>query len=293
MTNGVLMFAHNNQEIDYGMMAYVSAKHVEKYLKVPVSLVTDSGTINWLDKSDLGFKNAFDKIILTDDLSPAHIQLRRFHDGSIDYKKANFNNGFRIKSYDFSPYDKTLVIDTDVLIRNDRLKNIWNSNTDFMIDSNHIDILYNRNRIEFNRVSEYTIDFYWATIFYFEKTEWTKTFFDLCQHVCENYEYYRFIYQIAPPLMRNDFVFSIAIHIMNGFNNKTHPQSLPANLYYTIDSDVLQQVDSTGNLIFLLEKENILGEYTLAKIGNQNVHIMNKFSFNRNIPNLLEALNVN
>jgi len=293
MTNGVLMFAHNNQEIDYGMMAYLSARHVEKYLKVPVSLVTDSGTVKWLDKSDPGFKNIFDKIILTDDLSPAHIQLRRFHDGSIDYKKANFNNGFRIKSYDFSPYDKTLVIDTDVLIRNDRLKNIWNSNTDFMIDSKHIDILYNRNRIEFNRVSEYTIDFYWATIFYFEKTEWTKTFFDLCQHVCENYEYYRFIYQIAPPLMRNDFVFSIAIHIMNGFNNKTYPQSLPANLYYTIDSDVLQQVDATGNLIFLLEKENILGEYTLTKIGNQNVHIMNKFSLNRNIPNLLEALNVN
>jgi hypothetical protein len=292
MTTGVLMFAHNNQEIDYGMMAYVSARYAEKYLKVPVSLVTDSGTINWLDKSDPNLKNIFDKIILTDDLSPTHTQLRRFHDGSIDYKKASFNNGFRVKAYDFSPYDKTLVIDTDVLIRNDRLKNIWNSSTDFMIDSKHIDIMYDRNRAEFNRVSEYTIDFYWATIFYFEKTEWTKTFFGLCQHVCENYEYYRFIYQIAYPLLRNDFVFSIAIHIMNGFNNKTCPQSLPAKLYYTIDSDVLQQVDLNGNLIFLLEKENVLGEYTLSKTGNQNVHIMNKFSFNRNIPNLLEALDV-
>jgi hypothetical protein len=293
MTKGVLMFAHNNQEIDYCMMAYTSAKYVEKYLKVPISLVTDSGTIKWLDKTNLNFKNTFDKIILTDDLSPSHTQFRRFHDGSIDYKKANFNNGFRVKSYEFSPYDKTLVIDTDVLIRNDRLKNIWNSNTDFMIDSKHIDILNTRNSIEFNRVSEYTVDFYWATIFYFEKTVWTKTLFDLCQHICENYEYYRFVYQIAAPLMRNDYVFSIAIHIMNGFNNKTSPQKLPANLYYTIDSDVLQQVTPAGDLVFLLQKEHILGEYTLAKTGNQNVHIMNKFSFNRNIPNLLEALDVN
>ena len=293
MTNGVLMFAHNNQEIDYGMMAYVSARYVEKYLKVPVSLVTDSGTVNWLDKNNTNFKNTFDKIILTDELTPSHTQLRRFHDGSIDYKKANFNNGFRVKSYDFSPYDKTLVIDTDVLIRNDRLKNVWNSNTDFMIDSKHIDILNTRNSIDFNRVSEYTVDFYWATIFYFEKTEWTRTLFDLCQHICENYEYYRFVYQIPAPLMRNDYVFSIAIHIMNGFNNKSFPQSLPSKLYYTIDSDVLQQVNSTGDLVFLVQKENILGEYTLAKTTNQNVHIMNKFSFNRNIPNLLEALDVN
>ena len=40
MTNGVLMFAHNNQEIDYGMMAYTSARYVEKYLKVPVIVYT-------------------------------------------------------------------------------------------------------------------------------------------------------------------------------------------------------------------------------------------------------------
>jgi hypothetical protein len=293
MTTGVLMFAHNNQEIDYGMMAYVSARYVEKYLKVPVCLVTDSGTVNWLDKTNPNLKNIFDKIVLTDDLALTHTQFRRFHDGSIDYKKASFNNGFRSKSYEFSPYDKTLVIDTDVLIQNDQLKNIWNSNTDFMIDSKHIDILYNRNSIEFNRVSEYTIDFYWATIFYFEKTEWTKTFFNLCQHICENYEYYRFVYQIAAPLMRNDYVFSIAVHIMNGFNNKTFPQSLPAKLYYTIDSDILQQVNENGNLVFLVQKENVLGEYTLAKINKQNIHIMNKFSFNRNIPKLLELLDDN
>lgn len=285
------MFAHNNREIDYGMMAYISARYVEKNLKVPVSLVTESGTVNWLNNRDPNLISVFDKIILTDEMIQPERQDKRFYDGSLNYKKTLFNNGFRCKAFDFSPYDKTLVIDTDVLIKNDRLKNIWNSNTDFMINSKHIDIAQDRDNSEFKRISDYTVDFYWATAFYFEKTDWTKTFFDLCQHIVDNYEYYRFIYQISYPVMRNDFVFSIAIHIMNGFNNKHIPQTLPAEIYYTLDRDELYDVKDDG-LIFLIQKKNSLGEYTLAKTTTQNVHIMNKYSFGRNLPKLLEVLDV-
>jgi len=293
MSSGVLMFAHNNREIDYGMMAYVSARYVQKNLNVPISLVTDSGTVKWLDKKDSNLKTVFDKIILTDELPQPEYQDKRFYDGSINYKKTAFNNGFRARAYELTPYDKTLVLDTDVLIKNDKLKNIWNSTADFMINSKHIDLAHDRDLSEFKRVSNYTVDFYWATIFYFNKTKWTNTFFNLCQHIVENYDYYRFIYQISYPILRNDFVFSIAIHIMNGFNNKDCPQSLPADLYYTIDRDELYQVNPDGTLVFLVQKKNVLGEYTLAKTDKQNIHIMNKYSFNRNSSKLLEVLGVN
>lgn len=293
MTSGVLMFAHNNREIDYGMMAHVSARYIEKNLKVPVSLVTDTGTVNWLNKKDANLISVFDKIILTDDLTQPDTQDKRFYDGSIDYKKTSFKNGFRPRSFELTPYDKTLVIDTDVLIKNDRLKNIWDSESDFMINSKHVDLAHERNSAEFKRVSEYTVDFYWATAFYFKKTKWTETFFNLCQYINENYDYYRFIYQISYPIVRNDFIFSIAIHIMNGFSNKTIPQTLPAEIYYTLDRDELYQVNPDGTLIFLIEKKNHLGQYTLAKTDKQNIHIMNKYSFNRNTTKLLEVLDVN
>jgi len=293
MSSGVLMFAHNNREIDYGMMAYVSSRYVDKHLKVPVSLVTDLGTINWLDKKDPSIRKAFDKIILTDNLLQPEAQDKRFYDGSIDYKKTAFKNGFRASAYELTPYDQTLVIDTDVLIKNDRLKHIWESNADFMINSKHNDLAYTRNTSEFHRVSEYTVDFYWATAFYFKKTVWTKTFFNLCQHIVENYNYYRYIYQIPYPVMRNDFVFSIAIHIINGFSNKTVPQTLPAEIYYTLDRDELYQVNDDGTMVFLIQKKDALGQYTLAKTSNQNIHIMNKYSYNRNIEKILEVLNVN
>jgi hypothetical protein len=293
MSSGVLMFAHNNREIDYGMMAYVSARYVNKYLDVPVSLVTDSSTVRWLDDKDTNIIKFFDKIILTDDIPQPNKQDKRFYDGALTFKRISFKNGFRTRAYELSPYDKTLVIDTDVLIKNDRLKHIWDSNTDFMINSKHIDISKNRETIEFKRVSDYTIDFYWATIFYFEKTEWTKTFFNLCQFIVENYEYYKFLYQISYSVMRNDYVFSIAIHIMNGFSNLTTPNTLPADLYYTVDRDELYQVNDDRTLTFLIQKANVIGEYTLAKTENQNVHIMNKYSFNRNTSRLLEVLDDN
>jgi hypothetical protein len=80
---------------------------------------------------------------------------------------------------------------------------------------------------------------------------------------------------------------------MNGFNNITSPEKLTAEIYYTVDRDELYQVNPDGTLVFLIQKTDSLGQYTLAKTGNQNVHIMNKYSYDRNITKLLEVLNVN
>jgi hypothetical protein len=138
--------------------------------------------------------------------------------------------------------------------------------------------------------NDYGIDFYWATIFYFKKTAWTKSFFDLYQHIVENYDFYVFTYRIPWHLVRNDYVVSIAIHIMNGFSNRSKPSKLPCNIYYILDRDELYQINSKNELVFFVQKNNHLGEYTLTKTSTQTVHIMNKYSFNRNIPRMLEIL---
>lgn len=292
MNNGILIFAHNNKEIDYGQMAYISASYAKKNLKVPVSLVTDSGTLQYMEKTNKSFLEIFDKIILTDDIKIEIPIKRRYYDGSLDYKKADFKNVYRAWAYDLSPYDKTIVVDVDLLIVNDRLKHVWDTDTDFMINKYSYDLARDREYFEFQRVSDHGIDFFWATAFYFEKTKWTKTFFDLCKHIIENYDYYRFVYRINAPLMRNDYVFSIAIHIMGGFTNKINPSSLPCEVYYTLDRDELVRVNNDKSFLFLIQKKSCLGEYTLASTNNQNIHIMNKYSINRKSKELLEALSV-
>jgi hypothetical protein len=290
-TQGILLFAHNNKEIDYINQSYVSGRYVQKQLGVPVSLVTNSGSVNWLDKTNPDRIDFFDKIILTDGLKSS-TQKKKFYDGSLAYNKSVFNNNFRAMAYDFSPYDKTLVMDTDLLIVNDSLKSIWNTDTDFMINRDHIDIARDRDNFEFTRVSDYSIDFYWATVFYFEKTRWTKIFFDLCQHIVENYEFYRFTYRISNPLLRNDYVFSIAIHMLGGFSNDVAPLKLPCEIYYTFDRDILWRVDNDKEFLFMVEKKNNLGQYTMVRTSRQNIHVMNKYSIGRNIDKLIEVLDV-
>ena len=290
MSNGILIFSHNNSQIDYSKIAYISAKFAKKNLGVPVSLVTDMGTKEWMEKQDWYNNKIYDKIILTDNTHSIQ-QNRRYYDGSLDFKKSHFKNVYRVNSYDITPYDQTLVIDVDLLIVNDRLKNIWNSNNDFMINRTSHDLASDRDLFEFKRVSDHGIDFYWATAFFFRKTIWTKTFFGLCQHIIDNYEYYRFVYRIDNPLMRNDYVFSIAIHIMNGFSNKIVQPSLPCKIYYVLDKDELVEVKNDKSFKFLVQKKDHLGEYRLVKTDNQNMHIMNKFSIGRLSEKLLEVVN--
>ena len=293
MSNGILIFAHNNNQIDYGKMAYISALYAKKNLNVSVSLVTDSGTLNYLKSENNFFVDAvFDKIILTDKIKVTTFVKKRYYDGSLDYKKADFKNVHRAWAYELTPYDKTLVIDVDLIITNDRLKYVWDTDIDFMINKYSYDLAQDRDNFEFKRVSDHGIDFFWATAFYFEKTYWTETFFNLCKHIIENYEYYRFVYRIGTPLMRNDYVFSIAIHIMGGFTNKINPPSLPCDIYFSLDRDELVRVNNDKSFLFLIQKKGCLGEYTLASTNNQNIHIMNKFSMNRMADKLLEAVNV-
>jgi hypothetical protein len=66
MTRGVLIFAHNNRDIDYALLAVISGGLAKKYLTLPVSLVTDASTVEWMKTSKI-YKTAveiFDKIIL-------------------------------------------------------------------------------------------------------------------------------------------------------------------------------------------------------------------------------------
>lgn len=293
MSKGVLLFAHNNKQIDYGNMAYIAAKFAKKNLNVPITLVTDSGTAKWMEINKIPIEETFDQLILTDEmthLDRSGVSPRRYYDGSLTYKKAQFKNNYRAWAYDFSPYENTLVIDVDFLIVNDKLSSVWDSISDFMINSVSYDLSSTRNNSEFCRVSDRGIEFFWATAFFFRKTIWTKTFFELCQHIVENYNYYRFVYQIDSDLLRNDYVFSIAIHMMGGFTNKLNPPPLPIKIYYCLDRDELIRVNNSKSFLFLIEKKDHFGEYVLTKTNDLNIHIMNKFSINRYANELLEAI---
>lgn len=290
MSRGCLIYAFNNEEIDYITIAKEAARRVKLYLDIPVCLITDSLTqATEVDPNNEYFDTVIDVWLDKSLKSTAELlnqrNVRQYSDGSMTTKKANFKNSVRTKTYELSPYDETLVIDSDYFIANDILKNCWEQEQDFLIYKEGFDLTGYRLNSEFDKVSDYTIDFYWATAFWFRKCPATKTLFDLIDHIREHWDYYKLVYQFASHLYRNDHAFSIALHIINGYTGAAWAGKMPGRMLYTLDKDVLVDMDDQGFRI-LLEKQHRQGEYTMIKTKNVSLHLMNKFSLHRMLKGL-------
>lgn len=267
MSNGVLCFAHNNGKIDYIKQAEFLANRVKQHLNLPTSIITST-------PKDIVDTTVFDKIIEIDD---DNSNVKRYYNGALHHQTLSFKNNDRVNSYDLSPYDTTLVLDTDYIICNDSLGDAFEANYDFQIYKDGIDLCEWRKLKEFNYINNTGIPFYWATCFCFKKTQETKIFFDLLQHLVTNWNHYKQVYNLGSRNFRNDHVFSIGIHMMNGFTDSDWAKTLPGRMFYTLDKDHLNSIKD-NTLTFLLQKEIYTSEYVLASTKDCNVHVMNKFS---------------
>lgn len=276
MTTGALIFAQNTVGVDYVKLALFAAKRVKEHLRIPVSLATDSA--DWL-KYYPEHTNVFDKII---PIVGNTNQQKRFYDGTLAYKTAEWKNLTRYQAYDITPYDRTLVLDSDYIINSNTLVKALNNDYSFQIFRKSFDLALDRDASAFERINQYSIPFYWGTVFIFEKTASTRSLFDLIEYVKENWEYFRIIYKIDSPTFRNDFAFSIAIHIMNGNTAGDFAQELPGLMTYVLDRDILVEMKN-NKMKFLVEKAHYPGEYTLVSTNNTDVHVMNKQSLTRYI----------
>ena len=275
MSKGVLLFAQNNHEVDYIQMAIFAAERINKFLNVPVTLATDN--LDYIEKTYPDKSRVFDNIVA---VNSTFTQQKQFYDGALTSKILPWKNFTRADSFDISPYDETLVMDVDYILNSNNLSKVWNSASDLAIYKTGYDLAQWRDTSSFEYFNQYTIPFYWATVFYFKKTASAKAFFKIVQHIRYNWPYYRLLYAISSSSFRNDYAFSIAIHLLNGNTNTSSIASLPGKLYYTRDRDVLESyTDSTMTL--LVEKKGHIGEYTLMKTSNLDVHVMNKYSLAR------------
>ena len=279
MTKGVLLFASNNSSINYVKQAHYLAKRISKYMGLPTSIVTSTD----IESDYPEYVDAFDYILYSNIM---HIDAtrKRYADGSMYDTTMNFYNKNRARAYNLTPYDQTIVMDTDYIICNDKLNKCFVQQKDLLLykDATHIGM--HEYIPEFERVSDTSIDFYWATVFFFRKTKQTEAFFGLVKHIEENYMHYRNMYQFKTTVFRNDFAFSIAIHILNGYQSGNFAGTLPGKKFFAIDKDLA--IDIVDDEIkMLVQKEKRLGEYTGVSLKGSNCHIMNKFSLERVIDN--------
>lgn len=284
MNKGVVLFAHNTRQIDYAKIALVSGSLAKKHLDVPVSLLVDQSTIDWMKESN-DFKKAtsiFDKIICTE--RPPTLQSRKFRDGN-NHVVSPFNNSNRNNVWQLTPYDRTLLIDSDFFIFSDNLNNYWNVDSDLLISTQYADIADDK-RIGYHDryISDTGVRLLWATTVMFTKNKNTQIFFNLVEHIRQNYKQFADIYRFDHRMFRNDIAFAIARHIMYGFE-QDNDYSLPPVLSIP-DIDRIFSVDK--NSIKVLSRVN--SNDVVSSIKNKDIHIMNKMSITRNLNKFMELV---
>jgi hypothetical protein len=290
-SRGVIMFAHNNTEIDYFRLAVVNALLVQKNLGIKnVTVVTDPHSLKQGEKT-LGkrlIKKAINNIIVIEkDKKFKALNQRLYKDTSHTTKYLPFYNVNRCDAYHLSPYDETLLIDVDYLILSDTLNHCWGHNNELMMNWKYQDIMYERKDPSLARLNDMGITMYWATVVYFRKTEYVESFFNIVSHVKNNPQFYKDLYQWQGTLYRNDYSFSIAAHMMSGFVDKGIPQ-LPTTLYKSFDTDDIHSAIDENTIVMYLEKPRSPGDFMLTKWQDIDLHIMNKWAINRVSEELLE-----
>lgn len=182
-SKGVLLFATNTDTVDYIAIAHRAERLINHYLGLPVTIVESSPKI----------KN------------------KRYNIDTGQFE--SWNNKGRCLAYDLSPYEQTLLLDSDYLIFDDNLLKILDSLQDYKIakQNNFID------EIQLTTMGKYSLPTLWATVIAFNKTNKSKMLFDLVKRIERNYTYYWRLYNISATNFRNDFAFTIADNIINGY----------------------------------------------------------------------------
>jgi hypothetical protein len=200
MTTGALIFAFNNEQIDYVAMAAWSAKNIHRHLGIPVAVVTD-------------YENPsgdFDYVINAQAQSGSQ---RYFSDYDTNVTWHNTN---RMDAYTLSPWNQTLVLDADYVVASNHLSSILKSRQDFLCYRWARDITGLQTFEDLNYFGNHRMPMWWATVMMFRRGNSAELLFDTMQMVRDNWMHYRNLYKNPNPTYRNDHALSIALNILNG-----------------------------------------------------------------------------
>jgi len=283
MSRGIIIFAQNNEYVNYAETACASAGYARKNLSLfdEICLITNTET---LESNETLINEYFDRVIISSIFQPENIRL--FKDTTDKLEYAPFKNMGRSEVYELSPYDETLLIDSDYFIMNDVLDQVWDSVNDVMINCKYRDVS-ERHKENIEYIDNFSIPMYWATVVYFRKSNFAENLFTLVSHIKYNYKYYYYLYNCSGNLFRNDFAFSMALHILNGSVAFDVP-SLPIDyLNNSFDLDDIFRVNSHNDVIMYCADAERITNHLLSRFTNTDLHIMNKKAIGRFIDDFL------
>ena len=296
MSKGIIFFAVNNEKIDYTKLAYLATKFVKHNMgDIPVSLITDEQSLLWdsFKEIEKDFTKILDKIIITGDQSDFVKNTRIYRDTNYHSITAEFKNTNRMGAYELSPYDETLLLDVDYLVLSDVLNHVWGNEEDILINCDAINLEHKKLEGPEFRLNPYGIKMYWATAIYFKKSARVKLLFDFVSHIKDHWDFYKLVYDFPGGLYRNDYAFSIALHMLNGFLENKEIKPLPGGPILTLkDIDQIFEISDLNQIKAFINDSKETWKFYANTISGVNVHCMNKLSILNNFDKIIGTINV-
>jgi hypothetical protein len=246
-SKGVVLFAFNT-DIDYVGIADSAARLINHYLQLPVTLITDLDS----EPSDV-----YDQVVRVEPKS-GNTRLNQ------DLQTVEWRNFGRYLAYELSPYDTTILLDTDYLVLDDSLLKLLSTEHDYLLQYHNTT---DRGAC-YEQMGETSLPFVWATAVVFRKTPRTKMLFNLVGRIQRNYNYYRALYNIREGNYRNDYAFAIANNILNGYCIDT-ANSIPWPML-TIEDRIESIPAVTDNFLHVRLQDRAV------VVPRQNIHVMDK-----------------
>ena len=260
-SRGVIVFAFNT-DVDYVTIADRTSRLINHVSGLPVTLITNA---------DSQPKFAYDHVIRID---PQGNTTRT----DLDNRVVSWKNFGRYLAYDLSPYDETVLVDTDYVVLDNSLNTLFSTPFDYRLMHHNT----NADNADYGTMGETSLPFVWATVILFRKSPRAQMLFDLAGRIQRNYNYYRALYNIQARNYRNDYAFAIANNILNGYNLNID-QSIPWSMF-TVDKKI-EQIRLTDTQIRIYHKDNaIVTPY-------QNIHVMDKeYLLSKDFEQVVEAI---
>ena len=262
MSRGALLFAFNSPKYNYYEMAVATAKRINYFLQLPVTIVTDTDSLPDIESY------VFDNVIIVE------ADKTNKRDWGIWINKG------RYQAYNLSPYDETLLLDTDYMVNSPKLLKTFDMPTDFCCHDTTSFLMHPE--VPQEMLSVYSFDTLWATAVMFKKTQRAKQIFECLEMVQKNFDHYANIHGFISATFRNDYALTLATRIVNGH---TSPKEdiIPWNLVHIgKNTNVYQNSSEEFNTEYVVMYDNwqrgkIRKEYTIIK--DMDFHVMNKENF--------------
>jgi len=257
MTTGALIFAFNNEKIDYVSLAAWNAKNIQRHLGIGTAVVTDADTV----------PDAFEHVIKIDP-DMTNTESRYFEDIKTS---VTWHNRNRMDAFEVSPWQKTILLDADYVVASNSLLPTLECKQDFLCYKDAYDVSHVTDFSGLNSFGSMCLPMWWATVVVFERSRKAKMIFDCMKMIKQHWSHYRNLYGIQKKTYRNDFALSIALGIVSG--QTWRAESLSGSMASVMPEHELTQLDTDHYQIRYQNRDN---QPRTISWKNMDFHAMGK-----------------